>query len=267
MGIEVLDLRDLRVSPAYQRSLNASRARKMAKEWDWRAYQPIRVARRVDGSLWIIDGQHTAQALILMGATDAECSVRDSRGSGDEAAEFAKRNGKRVALTSMQVLQSEREAGNPDVCALYNFAATVGLCIVAKGGDNPRHIRFGHTLWTWWRKDRDAAKRALAFTREVILPTDCMIGEVFAGAALLFHRGVPINERVDKVREVGGVAAWKQRINAMRATRGIHHREVCEGFAGALPMVCAQCILDAANVGIRRNSKAFLTLPAKGARA
>jgi hypothetical protein len=52
----------LQVDSTYQRSLNNDKRRRIASNFNWAAFGVLIVARRKDGSLWVIDGQHRLMA-------------------------------------------------------------------------------------------------------------------------------------------------------------------------------------------------------------
>jgi hypothetical protein len=259
----VLELAKLKVSPDYQRALNMGRARKLAREWRWDSYTPIRVARRPDGTLWIVDGQHEREALLIKGVVMAPCDLRESSGPADEAAEFARRNGGRAGLTRVQTIEALRVAGDPDTVAMYEWGEANGYRVgVKKSGTSPHPngVGFIATLYDWWTRDREAAKRAMRFARAVVCPTDTMPVELFAGAALLFSAGIDLEPHIAKACQVGGAAQWLQRINALRdPLSGRRNGEMCS--SQGIPRVAAQAILDVVNQGVRRTSKAFLAFP------
>ena len=51
----------LEIDPTYQRSIDVggsqSLIRRIAMHWDWGLCQPLTVAKRDDGSLWVVDGR------------------------------------------------------------------------------------------------------------------------------------------------------------------------------------------------------------------
>jgi hypothetical protein len=61
----------LLIDESYQRSLEAANSqtliRRIAMHWDWGLCQPLFVARRADGSLYVVDGQHRLEAAKLRG--------------------------------------------------------------------------------------------------------------------------------------------------------------------------------------------------------
>lgn len=102
---------DLNVDPAYQRSIEGGQSksliRKIAMFWDWALFHPLSVARRADGSLWVIDGQHRlAAARLRRDLYDLPCVVGPSRSLADEAASFVAMNIQRRAMTKLDLFKA-----------------------------------------------------------------------------------------------------------------------------------------------------------------
>jgi hypothetical protein len=245
-----LELKELRVSPEYQRKLNVARAKRLAKEWDWKAYSPIQVAHRPDGSLWVIDGQHTREALLINGVTRAPCLIRNSSGSSDEASGFVMRNTGRRALNAMDRLRARLAAGDPQVVEM--FAAVEALGLRVENNDDACSVRFGDAIMQWWEKDPAVAIDALRITRKIVTPTEAMTASIYCGVALLLHKGVDLSGAMDRLCMVGGTTAWAQRINAKRAEmpphvgRGAGARGILRSW-----VISALAIIDAANYRVR----------------
>jgi hypothetical protein len=69
--LEFRRLCDLKIDPSYQRSIEIGTSqtliRRIAMFWDWSLCQPLAVARRADGALMVVDGQHRLAAARLRG--------------------------------------------------------------------------------------------------------------------------------------------------------------------------------------------------------
>jgi hypothetical protein len=81
---------DIRVDTQYQRPINIAHVRKIANEFDERAFGVILVSERADGSVYVIDGQHRLAAVKSMGRGGSEipCHVYRGLSVGDEALIF-----------------------------------------------------------------------------------------------------------------------------------------------------------------------------------
>ncbi len=85
----VVKLEDLNIDrDHYQRNLREHH-KKIAKEFDPRACDPLKIGKRPDGSMWLIDGQQRRQALLKMGIMEWNAVVFHSDGPETEARIFA----------------------------------------------------------------------------------------------------------------------------------------------------------------------------------
>lgn len=125
---------DLQVDPAYQRSAETSSSltliRRIAMHWDWGLFQPLTVARRADGSLWIVDGQHRAAAAKLRcDMYDLPCVVTSYDSAGDEAAAFVSLNSNRRPLNAVEVWKAALAAGDEEAVAVHSLIVDAGLSV------------------------------------------------------------------------------------------------------------------------------------------
>ncbi len=125
---------DLLVDETYQRSLEADTSqtliRRIASFWDWGLCQPVNVARREDGSLWIVDGQHRhAAALLRDDIPHLPCVVQSFRNRGEEAAAFVALNKQRRALSAVDVFKASLAAGDQDAAAVMQVITDAGLSL------------------------------------------------------------------------------------------------------------------------------------------
>jgi hypothetical protein len=132
--LEWLAPAELNVDETYQRSLEADTSqtliRKIAVFWDWGLCQPVNVARRADGSLWIVDGQHRHAAAIMRGdIPHLPCVVQSFRDRGEEAAAFVALNKQRRALNAVDVFKASLAAGDQDAAAVMSCITDAGLSI------------------------------------------------------------------------------------------------------------------------------------------
>ena len=125
---------DLNVDPAYQRSIEGGQSksliRKIAMFWDWALFHPLSVARRADGSLWVIDGQHRlAAARLRRDLYDLPCVVGPSRSLADEAASFVAMNIQRRAMTKLDLFKAAVAGEDSEAGAIMAALAEAGLSV------------------------------------------------------------------------------------------------------------------------------------------
>lgn len=116
-SLEQVPVDRLQVDPAYQRatdgiqSLNLIAA--MVRQWDWRLCQPLVCARRADGSLWILDGQHRHAGAMARGdIAFLPCVIVPGIDIQTEAATFVALNTRRNKLTQGQIFHGMLAAGD-----------------------------------------------------------------------------------------------------------------------------------------------------------
>lgn len=124
----------LQIDEAYQRSLEAgssqSLIRRIAMHWDWGLCQPLFVARRDDGGLYVVDGQHRLAAARLRGDIwQLPCVVASFASSADEAASFVALNQQRRPLTKGQLFKAALAAGDAEALTIQAELDRAGLWI------------------------------------------------------------------------------------------------------------------------------------------
>lgn len=117
-SLEQVPISRLSVDPAYQRATDGPASRRiiegMVKRWDWALAQPLMVARRADGSLWILDGQHRHAGAAARGDIPfLPCVILSSLDHADEARTFVNLNTRRQRLTQGEVFHGMLAAGDP----------------------------------------------------------------------------------------------------------------------------------------------------------
>lgn len=122
----------LEVDPGYQRSLESENSltliRRISMFWDWGLCQPLVVARRGSGALFVVDGQHRLAAAKLRGDIwQLPCVVASYESAAAEAAAFVSLNKDRRALTSLSIFKAELAAGDEAAVAVARLVRQAGL--------------------------------------------------------------------------------------------------------------------------------------------
>lgn len=117
-SLEFIALDRLAVDPAYQRAADTAQSRRiivgMVKGWDWTLCQPLVVSRRLDGSLWILDGQHRHAGAAERGdIAHLPCVVISGIALDSEASTFVKLNTERQRLSQTDIFNAMLAAGDP----------------------------------------------------------------------------------------------------------------------------------------------------------
>lgn len=124
----------LKVDEEYQRTLSAgasqSLIRRIAMHWDWGLCQPLFVARRGDGLLYVVDGQHRLEAARLRSDIwQLPCVVTSFATMADEAAAFVSLNQQRRPLTQLDLFKAGLAGGDFEAAQIAVAVKDAGLAI------------------------------------------------------------------------------------------------------------------------------------------
>ena len=138
----------LGVDPLYQRDLDA-RSRQLinriAGNWDWNLFQPLVVARRDDGRLFVVDGQHRlAAARLRRDVMQLPCVIFASAAPAEEADVFVKLNQERRPLSAYALYNAALATGDEAAIALDTILRQTGWSFVG-GADTRRCSRVNST--------------------------------------------------------------------------------------------------------------------------
>jgi hypothetical protein len=143
-SLEFRRLAELEVDPSYQRSTDAAASqaliRRIAMFWDWSLCQPLAVAKRDDGALRVVDGQHRLEAARMRGdIEDLPCVVTAYRNPGDEAAAFVALNQQRRPLSQIDLFKAALAAEDDVAGKIDQLLTEAGLRLAP------------HTNFTAWK--------------------------------------------------------------------------------------------------------------------
>jgi hypothetical protein len=132
--LQYCPVEQLCVDERYQRSLESTQSvrliRRIAANWDWGLCQPLYVARREDGKLYVVDGQHRWFAAKLRGDVwQLPCVVRSFASREEEAAAFVALNQERTPLTALQMFRASIASGDPEACGIAGAIEEAGLSL------------------------------------------------------------------------------------------------------------------------------------------
>jgi hypothetical protein len=227
-SLEFRPIADLRIDDSYQRSIDTGPSqalvKRIAREWDWGLCQPLNVAKREDGSLWVIDGQHRLAAARDRGDIyDLPCVVVATRSADDEAAAFVALNQQRRPLSKLDLFKAALAAGDGEAGAILDALSNAGLSVAAT--TNPDSWKPGQIcniggLEKCLRQSGEKVLRSACLTASVAFSGQVLryFGTIFPGveAAIAFH-GI---ERQDLIAIVlGGAdqAEWRDEVNRVKA--------------------------------------------------
>jgi hypothetical protein len=124
----------LLIDEGYQRTLltgpSQTLIRRIAQFWDWGLCQPLMVARRQDGELYVVDGQHRLEAARLRGDIfQLPCVVAAYASAADEAASFVALNQQRRPLSALDLFKAALAAGDTEAVAVRQAITDAGLIL------------------------------------------------------------------------------------------------------------------------------------------
>jgi hypothetical protein len=124
----------LLIDESYQRSLEVESSqaliRRIAQQWDWGLYQPLFVARRNDGGLYVVDGQHRLAAAVLRGdIAQLPCVVSHFDSAEQEAGAFVALNQQRRPLSALDLFKAALTAGDADALLIKQCLDESGLSL------------------------------------------------------------------------------------------------------------------------------------------
>lgn len=122
------------IDESYQRATESSKSQRiifgMVKGWDWRLCQPLAVSRRVDGGLFVVDGQHRLAGALRRGdIPHLPCVVTMHADASDEAATFVALNERRQRLNEGDKFNAALASGDETAIRVAALIAECGLSL------------------------------------------------------------------------------------------------------------------------------------------
>jgi len=229
LELRQLGLETLNVDEAYQRTLGKQLVNQIAGEFSWYAFDPILVGKRMDRSLWVVDGQTRYAVAELLGHVEIATRVFDSEGKRHEAEVFLKANTKR-GVKSFDKWRAALCAEEPETVAISDMVRKAGFA-----------VSYSHS----WPNLRCVSKLRDAYNSGVL--PECLtaiwrcwhgnsdaLSEVIMGALYMFFEhfpGVDMYRCVDKWSKLSPTALFAESEAAKSATGGSRYR------AGALSLM------------------------------
>lgn len=136
--MEVVELKCLGIDPSYQRHL-MQHHRRIAKDFDARACDPLKVGKRPDLSMWVIDGQQRREALLKMGYTHWRALVIESSGPEMEAHLFQIFGGGKGTVKPLNiydVFRAQLKSNDLIAVAIQQTAEKYGFRFCTSNGKN-----------------------------------------------------------------------------------------------------------------------------------
>lgn len=127
----------IQVDASYQRSADENKAVQLARQFSWPAFGVILVARRDDGALFAMDGQHRVLAARRRSEiAEIPCIVFDMADQKEEAGTFLLANTNRKVLPYLARFKAKLLVGDPASAMIDELLTSYGRRISAGCGAN-----------------------------------------------------------------------------------------------------------------------------------
>ena len=139
-NVKRIKLSDLKTAVAYQRMMKKQHVKQIVDNFNPEAISAIKVARRKNGSMYIIDGQHQAEALRQLGYTYWPCHITESTGRAHEAELFRICNSAktRKQVTPLELYRALLVEGDKTARQCHATIKDYGFAV---GGTGPMNIK------------------------------------------------------------------------------------------------------------------------------
>lgn len=213
--VRQIPLNLLGVDPRVQRSQDARRSNKIAAELNLDAVGLLCVSQRDDGTYWIIDGQHRAEALRVNGFGNdlVACEIYTGLSLADEAAMFRLRNNtaKPQYIDKFRVRLVE---GDPDALDVMEILRSRGWLLIGQEGNAAGRISAVQSLERIYAVDKTskptAAERTIATVTAAWSHDDNGVdGRLIDGLGRVFLRygsALDSGDIIDRLRKYPGGA-------------------------------------------------------------
>lgn len=224
-------IEQLTVDESYQRSLEATNSvtliRRIAMYWDWGLCQPLYVSRRIDGKLYVVDGQHRLGAARLRGDIwQLPCVVRAFESAEQEAAAFVALNQERRPLSKLQIFKAAIAAGDFEAAQIVASVEAAGLSIASTTNletcppgalSNIGGLQNCYRVYGVQVLDATLALIATAYPGQALR----YAGTIFPGIVALVAGEIEARAADPRLDAIGALVAQRSQIDWVRAVQTI----------------------------------------------
>jgi len=122
-----IDVGELNISDAYQRTIVPARVNRIAKQLDQDAFGSLTVGQRSNGSYWVVDGMQRLTAARKLGIGMVPCDVFGSDGPGHEARVFRLKNRERTNVSSAALFRAQLTEGDEQSLQILKVVQEAGM--------------------------------------------------------------------------------------------------------------------------------------------
>lgn len=186
----------LQSSPAYQREVNENRVRRIVRSFQPSAFGTILVARRSDGTYWVLDGLQRFTAAVRLGFTGLPCVVVESAGEAHEAELFRLTNQERTSVPRLTQFHARLTEGEPAAREIAQIIYSAGLEIASAKKDRWPYVRAIGAIERCHRAGGEWLGKSLRIiTAAWPGDNDSIAGEMIEGVGLFFRSFAGIDEK------------------------------------------------------------------------
>ena len=146
---------ELVVDHSYQRPLSDKQARALAAGFKWAHFQPLTVAKTIDGKYAVIDGQHRLQAALRIPAiVELPCYIVGAHDARQQADAFVAVNTMQRKLWAVDRFKAAIVAGDATAVGIKGVVEKLGIGLMASNGatgPKPMTTRSVQTLMAAYR--------------------------------------------------------------------------------------------------------------------
>lgn len=137
-SIEWVPIGELLIDDSYQRSIETSTSARLIREiaagWDWDVLDVLKVSRRPDDRLFVIDGQHRlAAARLRPDIPQLPCVLKRCAGPGEEAELFKRANRGRKPMSALDDFRAAVASGDAEASSAMQLISGAGLSVAPHG--------------------------------------------------------------------------------------------------------------------------------------
>jgi hypothetical protein len=241
-----IDKQLLNIEGSYQREeVTKQKVIEIARDWDWKLFGCISVARRPDGSLWVYDGGHRTRAAFYRDdITEIPCMVFNVANEQLEAKAFLGANTMKSNVSAFHKHRAAVKTGEVIACAAQSILDKHGYQVTQAA---KRKYSFAaiHSLHAQLKKDRVLAEKVFAAAVTIAQDGEPISGEVIDA---LFACQRKLAGKADIL--TNGYLETLQRTTIPGIEMAIRREKHIVGQGGEV--IAAKAVLDILNKGKKR---------------
>jgi hypothetical protein len=186
-----INVDELQISEAYQRTIVPARVNRIAKNIDQDAFGSLTVGERRDGTLWVVDGMQRLTAARKLGIAMVPCDVFSSEGQEHEARVFRLKNKERTNVTACALFRAQLVEGDSQTVEIARVVEAAGLSLRFESGKPG--WPFVKAVVSLEKAHRKVGVEGLAAVLSIICQawfgeSESLRGDIISGLAYFIHK-------------------------------------------------------------------------------